>query len=74
VKPVLDIPPMSIGCSGVIVPGSAWERYGFSHPEASVSKFFKHVYSIKVLSDVQSCNLRNQRCFAMNCKLCVVVK
>ncbi|RLM56270.1 hypothetical protein C2845_PM10G10230 [Panicum miliaceum] len=37
-RPVLDVPPMNIICDGVIVPGSAWERYSFAHPGASVSK------------------------------------
>jgi hypothetical protein len=36
---VPDVPPMNIRCDGVIVPGSAWERYNFAHPGASVSDF-----------------------------------
>ncbi|RLN09054.1 hypothetical protein C2845_PM11G07520 [Panicum miliaceum] len=31
-RPVLDVPPMNIGCEGVIVPESAWERYSLAHP------------------------------------------
>jgi hypothetical protein len=36
-RPVLDVPPMNIGCDGVFVNGSSWERYNFAHPGASVS-------------------------------------
>jgi hypothetical protein len=36
---VLDVPPLNIGCDGVIVPGSAWERYSFAYLGASVSDF-----------------------------------
>jgi hypothetical protein len=39
VRPMLDVPPMNIGCDGVIVPGSIWEIYSFAHLGASVSDF-----------------------------------
>ncbi|RLN39051.1 hypothetical protein C2845_PM01G48310 [Panicum miliaceum] len=39
VRHVLDVPPMNIGCEGVIVLGSAWERYSFAHPGASFAEF-----------------------------------
>jgi hypothetical protein len=48
-SPVLDVPPMNIGCDGVVVPGSAWERYSFAHPGASVSDF---LYAAGLSNDV----------------------
>jgi hypothetical protein len=50
-RPVLDVPLMNISCDGVIVPGSAWERYSFAHPEASVSDF---LYATGPSNDVRA--------------------
>jgi hypothetical protein len=38
-KPALNIAPLRVGCEGVVMFGTACERYNHAHPGASFSEF-----------------------------------